>query len=179
MDPMKEKYRCTSCFLQGKQLMHTLAGFGVENQWQFNHVFLKQGCWTRCNTCSRQQGVALPQQQSTDSSRSKPQATDSRVCSVCVEKWLTLDIDVNAHVCHACQKVYPTDQWSSTIIRNHRHCKDRCLLCKECASKGYHAKDLKSYTCCGCSKVLGSLRFNKHALYNKVNKMRRHADLLC
>ena len=49
-DPMKMHYRCTSCYLQGKDSMHPLAKFGVSNQRQFNHRFLRQGCWTRCTT---------------------------------------------------------------------------------------------------------------------------------
>ena len=47
-DPMKKHYRCTSCYRQGKDSMHALASFGVNDDRQFHHIFLRQGCWTRC-----------------------------------------------------------------------------------------------------------------------------------
>ena len=43
-DPMDQHYRCTSCYLQGKDSMHPLASFGVKDHKQFNHSFLRQGC---------------------------------------------------------------------------------------------------------------------------------------
>ena len=46
-DPLKQLYRFTSCYLQGKADMLPLAAFGFEERAGLYSILLTQGCWPR------------------------------------------------------------------------------------------------------------------------------------
>ena len=52
LDPMKEKYLCTSCYLHGRETyMHAVTEFGVSRRDEFYDKLVSQGSWTKCNRC--------------------------------------------------------------------------------------------------------------------------------
>ena len=158
-DPMKRHYRCTSCYLKGQQYMHPLARFGVNFQWQFEPCFLRQGSWTRCKTCSNQQGVPTHGSQTRNNDEIGsigPSSAVDNVCVICSEKWPGRELHVDCHICDgACGKEYPRAHWTVDILKKHRKDKTKKLVCRECTEKGCSAKDVKLYHCVGCDNHLG------------------------
>ena len=157
--------------------MHTLTKFGVNDQRQFNHRFLRQGCWTRCTTCSQKQGVASDG--ITESATPSKTTSADNVCTVCAERWPGKEIHVDCHICCVCVKEYPRADWTVDIMKKHRAQKKKERVCRVCIDKGCSAKDVKLYHCDGCGLDLGHVRFEKNNLYNKARTGRRHAELLC
>ncbi len=181
-DPMKKQYRCTSCYLQGKKSMHPLARFGVNDHRQFNHRFLRQGCWTRCTSCSQKQGVASRWNENGDITESATQGKTSaadNVCTICAERWPGKEVHVDCHICCGCQQECPRAHWTAKIMEWHRKEKTRKLVCQVCTGKGRSSTDVELYHCDGCGQDLGHLRFNKYSKYNKAQSGRSRADLLC
>ena len=57
-DPMKQKFVCTSCYLEGKQVYsHSVDRFGVLQSTDFYAKLVSQGAWTRCLKCQEKYGA--------------------------------------------------------------------------------------------------------------------------
>ncbi len=140
-DPMKKHYRCTSCYLigrqskhQGRQSMHPLASFGVKDSWQFEQCFLKQGGWTRCTRCSGENSAA------------------DHICNICSNKWADRELQVGCHICDVCSTEYPRAHWTLDTIKHHCRGSTKYTVCRVCTDRGCSARYLKLYHCVGCGQ---------------------------
>ena len=153
VDPMKQKYKCVSCYLSKKPYMHLPRTFGVTEPQHLQHVLLQQGCWTRCQACRRQHGlpaVVDPSEKeiapSTDNSECK-----GEVCKQCSTAFPGLPLQVDAHVCYACKEICPANEWKPEILRAHGR-KKIALVCAACKDKGCDAGRTELFYCQGCQE---------------------------
>ena len=84
---------------------------------------------------------------------------------------------VNNHVGSACRRWLPRDHWSANSIKMHLPPQKTMLICNECTTKGYTARDTNLYDCAECAQKLGNARFDSQDLYNK-RKTGRHKNVL-
>ena len=77
-DPMKEKYRCASCYLSGAtEYLHSPQKFGITTRTAVYTRYVCQGSWTRCLACQKKHNIIL----ATSSSHSVQQSSTSHSCA--------------------------------------------------------------------------------------------------
>ena len=99
-----------------------------------------------CTQCQQQLGaLKFEKEVLRDFKRRK---TSKLVCKDCQSKLR----------CAACEGAFD-EKWSLSERKNHRTL-GTALVCKVCRQKGYHAHDVRSYTCTDCSGNFGGKHFD-------------------
>jgi hypothetical protein len=161
-DPMKKKYRCTSCYLRGaKEYSHPVQTIGVHSRNDLYAKYISQGVWTRCLECQKlvglKTGTSASHSVQASSVKRKADEEEGDICGLCSELFLGQHIAAACHWCSACKRPFGSEHWSGgDILRNHRRFKVN-LVCAECRDQGCTAKDCTKYTCKEYSKECGSL----------------------
>ena len=135
IDPMKQKYLCTSCYLhKAKPYEHPIQDFGVLKREEFFAKYVSQGSWTRCLQCQKKYGALSHTVQAV--------AQDSAaVCQLCTEL-CNRALELGQHCCRICKQIHPASHWTSDVMKKHRGAAKRYLVCEDCTTKGYSSLDV-------------------------------------
>ena len=106
IDPMKQKYLCTICYLhKAKQYEHPIQDFGVLKREEFFAKYVSQGGWTRCLQCQKKYGALSHIVQNTMDARSYfVQEAGDKACEICVNKFLRAEVLPGLHGCSVCEE---------------------------------------------------------------------------
>jgi hypothetical protein len=103
IDPMKQKYICTSCYLHKAKLYeHPVQAFGVHRREDFFSMYVSQGSWARCLQCQSQYGKHSVQNKVDADAHSVPAAATPDHCPTCKEKFPDHTLLPGEHGCTIC-----------------------------------------------------------------------------
>ena len=175
VDPMKEKYRCASCYLSGAtEYMHSPQKFGIQSRNDVFVQYVSQGSWTRCLACQKKHNIILAPSSShsmQQSSTSHPvqhtlgaQSVQHGSCKLCSEAAHAYTMEADTHACSACEQTFAEHHWISNIIKMHCGPQGTRLICTECSKNGYTPRDCSRHYCTACDKHWGNLSFDSEDL---------------
>ena len=153
---MKQKYVCTSCYLQNeKTFTHPVQNFGVNTPNDFFPKYMAQGAWTRCLKCQARFGKPKPHGAVSCGTQSRQDQdhniTSGDICKTCAEKFPNVAVACSNHVCSVCEKTFSQTHWSTDTMKKHRY-RHTLLVCENCKEKGCTVLNKTLYKCAECEK---------------------------